>query len=124
MKSSGLPGSVDLNQIISPVGQYIRGNPAPPLVRQIRPKTVKHFDEEVELESGSPQDAHGVNAAGTSGTTERKRLFAPLPMADYKSSEVMLEQQMPAGSEPKALPKAFGTANTVEAKVKFMLACS
>jgi len=31
-----LPSSVDMDKIVSPVAQYIRRNPAPPLIRQVR----------------------------------------------------------------------------------------
>ena len=39
--------SVDLNKVISPVGQYIRSNPVPPIMRQIRPKNIKGLDDDL-----------------------------------------------------------------------------
>ena len=107
-----LPSHLDLNKIVSPVGQYIRSNPAPPIMRQIRPKTTKHFDDDLaaferkeELLRTPPE------------SEKKKRLFKPLPMAEYKSSRVALEQRVTSPREPmKALPK-FGITPSVEAKV-------
>lgn len=104
------------DKIISPVGQYIRSHPVPPIVRQIRPKTTKHFDDDLaaferdELRCQTP-------------TEEKKRMFKPLPMAEYKSSKVALEQRVQNDKENdmKALPKVFGITPTVEAKVSFLL---
>ena len=40
--------NVDLGKVISPVGQYIRSNPGQPqLIRQIKPKATKHFDDDL-----------------------------------------------------------------------------
>lgn len=46
-------------------------------------------------------------------------MFKPLPMANYKSSRVAFDQQVPptSESENKALPK-FGLEETVQARVK------
>lgn len=103
--------NIDLNKVISPVGQYIRSNPAPPLVRQIRPKATKHFDDELAAFEREEQFCHQEEV-------EKKRMFQPLPMKEYKSSRVALEQPVHSGKdEPKPLPKVFGVSPTVEAKV-------
>ncbi len=112
-----LPASVDMQKIISPVAQYIRSNPVPPLVHQIRPKATKHFEDEVEMQQERLDMRTPPVESEANGTPGFKRMFAPLPVADYRSSRVALEQQLPTEAEPKLLPKAFGTTNTVEAKV-------
>ena len=85
-------------------------------MRQIRPKTTKHFDDDLaafereeELLRTSPE------------SEKKKRLFKPLPMAEYKSSRVALEQRVtsPSSGPMKALPK-FGMTPSVEAKVCYI----
>lgn len=105
------PSGLDLNKIVSPVGQYIRANPVPPIMRQIRAKPTRHFDDELrafELEEEEKENK----------IEPPKRIFPPLPFVDYKSSRMALEQELQGNVEPpKLLPKAFGTTNTVEAIV-------
>ena len=119
LKKVGTSSSVDVRKVNSPVGQYIRSNPVPPIVRQIRPKTTKHFDDDL---AAFERDEEIINnqqclIPQIEKTKTTKRQFKPLPMATYKSSKVAFEQQMPsAQDELKPLP-TFGIAPTVEAKI-------
>merc|ERR1739848_365353 len=102
LKKVIMASTVDLAKVVSPVGQYIKSNPLPPIVRQIRPKTAKDEDM-TDFETERP-------------IVMEKRMFKPLPFANYRSSSVALEQQMPSKHDDmKALPKAFGMAPSVEA---------
>merc|ERR1719219_2159885 len=92
--------NLDLGKVVSPVGQYIKSNPLPPIVRQIRPKVAKVQDL-ADFVTEQP-------------IQEKKRYFKPLPMAEYRSSRVALEQQIPSKDDDmKALPKVFGMAPSV-----------
>ena len=42
-----MASGIDMDKVVSPVGQYIRSNPVPPIIRQIRPKATKHFDDDL-----------------------------------------------------------------------------
>jgi hypothetical protein len=100
----------NFDKIVSPVGQYIRATPVPPIVRQIRPKASRHFDDEL---AAFERDEEALRTP----ESEKKRMFKPLPMAEYKTSRIAFEQQIPS-SDMKQLPKAFGIENTVEATVR------
>ena len=103
---------INLNHVVSPVGQYIKFNPVPPIVRQIHPKASKHFDDDL---AAFERDEELCKSP--SPMKEPKKMFKPLPMAQYKSSRVALEQQVPSSeSEAKPLPK-FGLEETVQARV-------
>ena len=107
-----LPSNVDLNKIVSPVAQYIRSNPAPPIMRQIRPKVTRHFDDDLAAFEREEE------LLRTPESEKKKRLFRPLPAAEYQTSQVALQQQVTSPNQHlKALPKVFGVHPTVEAKV-------
>ena len=112
-----MSGNLTPGKVVSPVGQYIRSNPVPPIVRQIRPKATKHFDDDL---AAFERDEELCNKQPILPMTMEgnKRQFKPLPMAEYKSSKVALEQKMPSATDEfKSLPKVFGIAPSVEAKV-------
>ena len=88
-----LASAVDLNKIVSPVGQYIRSNPVPPIVRQIRPKVTKHFDDDLAAFERDEELCRSTPPSKNSDLSEKKRMFKPLPVAEYKSSKVALEQK-------------------------------
>ena len=120
LKKAAIASSIDLNKIVSPVGQYIRSNPVPPIVRQIRPKITKNIDDELAMFERDEELCRNTP------TPEKKRMFKPLPMAEYRSSKVALEQKMPStSSDVQSLPKVFGVSPSVEAKVclKVFLFC-
>ena len=118
LKRVAFASSVDLNKVISPVGQYIRSNPVPPIMRQIRPKNIKRLDDDLaaferdeEMCKTSPAEK------------EKKRMFKPIPRAEYTSSRVAFEQPVSSpnnGDEMATLPKVFGMAPTVQATVILM----
>jgi len=115
----GTSSSVDVGKVISPVGQYIRSNPVPPIVRQIRPKTTKRFDDDLAAFERDEELCNNQQSVTPQikKTETNKRQFKPLPMATYKSSKVAFEQQIPSTQdEMKPLP-TFGIAPTVEAKI-------
>ena len=112
-----LASAVDLNKIVSPVGQYIRSNPVPPIVRQIRPKVTKHFDDDLAAFERDEELCRSTPPSKNSDLSEKKRMFKPLPVAEYKSSKVALEQKVQGSEEMKSLPKVFGMNPSVEAKV-------
>ena len=109
-----IPSHVDLNKIISPVGAYIRSNPAPPIMRQIRPKATKHFDDDLAAFEREEE------LLRTPESEKKKRMFKPLPMANYEASKVATLERVtsPNHQKLKALPKVFGITPSVEAKVK------
>ena len=110
-----MSGNLTPGKVVSPVGQYIRNNPVPPIVRQIRPKATRHFDDDL---AAFERDEELCNKQPTLPLEGNKRQFKPLPMAEYKSSKVALEQKMPSATDEfKSLPKVFGIAPSVEAKV-------
>ena len=132
-----MASNVDRGQVVSPVGQYIRNNPAP-IVRQIHPKATRNFEEDLALLDRGDEDktpfkrlfkplpftkasrdlVEDSPVSDEDRSTPVKRLFKPLPMAEYKSSRVALEQQMPSRDDHmRALPKVFGITPSVEAKV-------
>ena len=116
--------NVDLGKVISPVGQYIRSNPGQPqVIRQIRPKATKHFDDDLAaFERDEETCSNQQPILSQSEGRVKKRQFKPLPMAAYKPSKVAFEQNVPsAKDEFKPLPKVFGMGPTVEAKVIFYL---
>ena len=95
----------------------------PQVIRQIRPKATKHFDD--DLAAFERDEETCVNQQPILSQSEgrvKKRQFKPLPMAAYKPSKVAFEQNVPsAKDEFKPLPKVFGMGPTVEAKVIFYL---
>jgi len=111
-----LPSNVDLTKIVSPVAQYIRSNQTP-IMRQIRPKMTRHFDE--DLAAFEREEELLRTPPGPENCSEKKkRLFRPLPAAEYQTSQVALQQQVTSPNQHlKALPKVFGVQPTVEAKV-------
>ena len=100
---------IDMKNIVSPVSQYIRANPAPPLMRKIKPKASRFLEEELKVQEDEEEKKTPV--------VEPQRYFAPLPERQYYSTKVALEQRVAPDVEHKELPKAFGTANTVQAVV-------
>ena len=62
----------------------------------------------------------------TEAVRPNKRYFRPLPEAEYRSSRVAIEKEVPA-TEPKDLPKKFMTESKTEAVVSLksfdMLSC-
>ena len=114
LKKTMTSSNIDFDKIVSPVGQYIRNNPVPPIVRQIRPKATRHFDDDLAAFEREEE------LLRKTPNSEKKRMFKPLPMAEYRSSKVAIEQQMPSSGAGKSLSKAFGITPTVEAKVSIL----
>ena len=138
--------SVDLNKVISPVGQYIRSNPVPPIMRQIRPKNIKgilillfskvehfhgifykfrpgfnfYFIKGLDDDLAAFERDEEMCKSSPSEKIEKKRMFKPIPRAEYTSSRVAFEQPVSSpnnGNEMATLPKVFGMAPTVQATV-------
>ena len=86
-------------------------------MRQIRPKMTRHFDE--DLAAFEREEELLRTPPGPENCSEKKkRLFRPLPAAEYQTSQVALQQQVTSPNQHlKALPKVFGVQPTVEAKV-------
>ena len=120
LKKATTISNIDFDKIVSPVGQYIRNNPVPPIVRQIRPKATRHFDDDLAAFEREEELLRKTPNTKTPNS-EKKRMFKPLPMAEYRSSKVAIEQQMPSSGAGKSLSKAFGITPTVEAKVSILL---
>ena len=95
----------------------------PQVIRQIRPKATKHFDDDLAaFERDEETCSNQQPMLSQSEGRVKKRQFKPLPMAAYKPSKVAFEQNVPsAKDEFKPLPKVFGMGPTVEAKVIFYL---
>ena len=95
------------------MGAYIRSNPAPPIMRQIRPKATKHFDDDLAAFEREEE------LLRTPESEKKKRMFKPLPIANYESSKVATLERVtsPNHQKMKALPKVFGITPSVEAKV-------
>ena len=91
----------------------------PQVIRQIRPKATKHFDDDLAaFERDEETCSNQQPILSQSEGRVKKRQFKPLPMAAYKPSKVAFEQNVPsAKDEFKPLPKVFGMGPTVEAKV-------
>ena len=91
----------------------------PQVIRQIRPKATKHFDDDLAaFERDEETCSNQQPVLSQSEGRVKKRQFKPLPMAAYKPSKVAFEQNVPsAKDEFKPLPKVFGMGPTVEAKV-------
>ena len=107
--------NIDFNKIVSPVGQYIRSNPVPPIIRHVRPKATKDLDDELAAFERDEE------LCVKSPSPEKKRLFKPIPMAEYKSSKVAFEEPVSSGGENfKTLPPKFGMEPTVQATVSFI----
>ena len=100
-----------MDKIVSPISQYINANPVPPTMKQIRPKTSKFLDFEIQ-EAVSDQ-----NTPSPKTVQATKKIFAPLPVANYCPSKVSVQIPVAPDNEPKELPRAFGVTNTVQAKV-------
>eukprot|EP00095_Tigriopus_kingsejongensis_P012052 maker-scaffold90_size386344-snap-gene-2.25 protein:Tk12052 transcript:maker-scaffold90_size386344-snap-gene-2.25-mRNA-1 annotation:"pancreas duodenum homeobox protein 1-like" len=105
-----LPFSIDMRKIVSPVGQYIKRHPVPPLQRQIKPM-IKSNQKAIEE---AMEDAASHKADPERDTEGR---FAALPEAVYKSSRIALEKELPEGAKWGELPKSFGKFEDVEAMV-------
>ena len=100
-----------MDKIVSPISQYINANPVPPTMKHIRPKTSKFLDFEI-------QDAvNHQNSPSPKTSQAAKKIFAPLPAANYCSSKVAVQIPVAPDTELKELPRAFGVTNTVQAKV-------
>lgn len=81
-------------------------------MRQIRPKVTRHFDDDLAAFEREEE------LLRTPESEKKKRLFRPLPAAEYQTSQVALQQQVTSPNQHlKALPKVFGVHPTVEAKV-------
>ena len=102
-------GVINLKNIVSPVGQYIRSNNTPQIMRNIRPKHSRFLEEELK-------DAEEADFQ----PKPEPKYFAPLPEARYHSTKVALEQKLLPEVSHKELPKSFGTVNTVQAVVSIL----
>ena len=103
---------IDMQKIISPVSQYINANPVPPTVKHIRPKVSKFLDSEID-EALSEETK--PSPAGAS--SPKKKIFPPLPAAQYCSSKLSVVIPVAPDDIPKELPKAFGVVNSVQGTV-------
>ena len=106
-------------KIVSPIAQYINGNPVPPTMKHIRPKASKFLD--CEIHEAIHNDKTSVTDLQKSAYKgQGKKYFAPLPAAKYCSSKVAVQIPVAPDEGPKELPKAFGIVNTVQAKVTIL----
>ena len=101
-----------MQKIISPVSQYINANPVPPTVKTFRPKVSKFLDSEID-EALSEETK--PSPAGAS--SPKKKIFPPLPAAQYCSSKLSVVIPVAPDDIPKELPKAFGIVNSVQGTV-------
>ena len=87
-----------------------------------RPKAVTDLDQELaalqEFEEFE-QEILGEAVPEEASVQPKKRYFRPLPEAEYRSSRVAIEKEVPA-TEPKDLPKKFMTESKTEAVVSLV----
>ena len=105
-----IPCSIDLDKIVSPVAQYIRSHPAPPLIRQVKPTKKNKF----AVEDAISAECHANTDSGSPAH------FSALPEAVYKSSKITREIKTPDFKMNRELPKSFGKVDQVEAVVSYI----
>ncbi|XP_059096367.1 uncharacterized protein LOC131890929 isoform X2 [Tigriopus californicus] len=115
-----LPSSIDMRKIVSPVGEYIKRHPVPPIQRQIKP-LVRSNQRAIARAIAAEAEAGNHQSPMDQEPMDRQpmdRQFASLPEAVYKSSRIALEKRVADGVRPgMELPKSFGKVDDVEAMV-------
>lgn len=109
--SKKLPSSIDMRKIVSPVGEYIKRHPVPPIQRQIKPLVRSN---QRAIAQAIAEEA----SAGQPSPMPEQRQYAALPEAVYRSARIALEKPVADGARPGIkLPKSFGKVEDVEALV-------
>ncbi len=106
--------AIRMDRIVSPVAQYIKQHPVPPLIRQVKPGKNRHHDDEVVAAVCAAAAVDDV--AHHDDERDGNHRFAALPEAVYRSSRVAVEKEM-RGKKAATLPKSFGKQDNVEAMV-------
>ncbi len=113
-----LPSAVDMDRVVSPVAQYIRQHPAPPLIRQVKPVRNRHQADEAVAAACAAEDPPEEPER-----SPPSHHFAALPEAVYRPSRIAVEKELRGQAAERrrkeaTLPKAFGKVDSVEATVK------
>ncbi|XP_040578974.1 uncharacterized protein [Lepeophtheirus salmonis] len=100
---------IDLSKVVSPVAQYIRSNPVPPLIRNIKPSPyhAKQVISEVVKETQPLQP---------SCCRLNDKNFIPLPEANYKPSSLFTEQEIESKVKTLSM-SSFPSTDALEPKI-------
>ncbi len=116
LKKRLLPSAINLDRVVSPVAQYIRRHPAPPLIRQVKPGINRAQADEAVAAAAAAEDENPAPSTGHRNEDDCCD-FASLPEAVYRPSRVAVEKSKGGPSTAPALPKSFGKVDNVEAVV-------